>query len=70
MARAQRALRAALALIAALAVIMGWFVLRTGRDEPLPVYWAAPDFALVNQNGDTLRGRELALRSLPTGEAT
>lgn len=45
----------------ALAVIVGVaIVARAVRESELPVYWAAPAFALVNQDGDTLRSSDLA----------
>lgn len=44
---------------AALALLAGFMVWRATRPPPLPVYWAAPAFALVDQNGGTLRSANL-----------
>lgn len=49
------ALVAAVAMMAAAATV----VLRGGEPASLPVYWEAPGFALVDQNGDSLRAGEL-----------
>ena len=39
--------------------LFGWSVLGAGEREDFPVLWEAPDFALVDQTGDTLRSGEL-----------
>jgi cytochrome oxidase Cu insertion factor (SCO1/SenC/PrrC family) len=44
---------------AALALLAGFMVWRATRPPPLPVYWSAPAFALVDQNGDTLQSADL-----------
>ncbi len=44
---------------AALALLGGFVVWRATRPLPLPVYWRAPEFALVDQDGDTLRLADL-----------
>ena len=56
-ARAQAAVAGVTA--AALALFAGFAVWRATRPPPLPVYWPAPEFALVDQEGDTLRSAEL-----------
>lgn len=40
-------------------VLLAWSALGTGDRTELPVLWEAPDFALVDQTGDTLRSAEL-----------
>lgn len=46
-------------MLAAVVLVAGWLVIR-GRDgERLPIYWDAPDFALLDQTGDTLRAADL-----------
>ena len=40
---------------AALALFGGFVVWRATRPLPLPVYWPSPEFALVDQDGDTVR---------------
>lgn len=49
----------AVALSAAALAVFGVSVLGGGEGEELPVLWEAPDFALVDQTGDTLRSSEL-----------
>ncbi|MGH7537525.1 MAG: SCO family protein [Gemmatimonadales bacterium] len=44
---------------AALALLAGFAVWRATRPPPLPVYWPAPEFALIDQDGDTVRGTDL-----------
>jgi len=44
---------------AALALLGGFVVWRATRPLPLPVYWPAPEFALVDQDGDTVRRADL-----------
>ena len=44
---------------AALALLGGFVTWRATRPPALPVYWPAPEFALVNQDGDTLRRADL-----------
>jgi protein SCO1/2 len=44
---------------AALALLAGFLVWRATRPPPLPVYWPAPAFALIDQDGDTLRRADL-----------
>ena len=44
---------------ATLALLGGFVVWRATRRPPLPVYWPAPAFALVNQAGDTVRLADL-----------
>ncbi len=44
---------------AALALFAGFAVWRATRPAPLPVYWPAPAFALVNQAGDSVRLTDL-----------
>ena len=44
---------------AALALLGGFVAWRATRPLPLPVYWPAPAFALVDQDGDTLRSVDL-----------
>jgi cytochrome oxidase Cu insertion factor (SCO1/SenC/PrrC family) len=44
---------------AALALLAGFMVWRATRPPSLPVYWSAPAFALVDQNGDTLHSADL-----------
>ena len=49
-----------MALLGAVLVATGWLVL--GRDataEPLPVYWSAPPFALLDQEADSVRSADL-----------
>ena len=50
-------------LFALLAVIVGAafavVALFAAREDELPIYWAAPAFALVDQEGDTVRSAEL-----------
>lgn len=36
-----------------------WYLFADGGGSELPIYWHAPDFALVDQRGDTLRSAEL-----------
>lgn len=48
-----------IALVLAGAVIAMWNVVGASRRAKLPVYWPAPEFALVNQVGDTVRTRDL-----------
>lgn len=55
-ARAQAAVAGLTAAI--LALLGGFVVWRATRPAPLPVYWLAPEFALVDQDGDTLRTRD------------
>jgi len=56
-ARAQVAIAGLTA--AALALLAGFMVWRATRPPPLPAYWAAPAFALVDQNGGTLYSADL-----------
>jgi protein SCO1/2 len=44
---------------AGLALLAGFVAWRATRPPPLPVYWPAPEFALVDQGGDTLRSADL-----------
>ena len=44
---------------AALALLAGFMAWRATRPPPLPVYWPAPEFALIDQDGDTLRSADL-----------
>jgi len=45
----------------AVAVLVGGFVAFRALHPPeLPVYWDAPEFALVDQDGDTLRSSDLS----------
>ena len=45
----------------AVAIVGGGFIaLRAHHSPELPVYWHAPEFALVDQDGDTLRSSDLA----------
>ena len=43
----------------ALALLGGFVAWRATRRPPLPVYWSAPGFALVNQDGDSVRLADL-----------
>jgi protein SCO1/2 len=55
-----RAIAVAFAVVAVLAGLISW-MLRTGPDgADLPSYWDVPEFALVNQQGDTVRSGDLA----------
>lgn len=58
---ARRAATAAFALLAAAGLFVGTFLLvASGAEEEQPeTLWEAPDFALVDQHGDTLRAAEL-----------
>lgn len=56
-ARAQGAVAGLTA--AALAFLAGFGVWRATRPPPLPVYWPAPAFALVNQEGNSVRLADL-----------
>lgn len=39
---------------------MGWLVVGRGASsEPLPVYWSAPEFALLDQEADRVRSADL-----------
>jgi len=42
-----------------LALLAGFVVWRATRPPPLPVYWPAPEFALIDQDGDSLRRADL-----------
>lgn len=57
-----RRLRAPVTLFALLAVLVGAALAAIGpfapRGDELPIYWAAPAFALVDQEGDTVRSSE------------
>ena len=56
-ARAQVAIAGLTA--AALALLGGFVVWRATQPLPLPVYWPVPEFALIDQDGDTLRSADL-----------
>lgn len=57
-ARAQVAVAGLTAAV--LALLGGFVVWRATRPLPLPVYWLAPEFALVDQEGDTVRRADLS----------
>jgi len=44
---------------AALVLLSGYVVWRATRPPQLPVYWPAPELALIDQDGDTLRRADL-----------
>jgi len=46
----------------ALALLAGLVTWRATRPAPLPVYWPAPEFALIDQDGNTLRRADLQWR--------
>lgn len=49
-----------MALLGAVLVATGWLVLgRDATSEPLPVYWSAPQFALLDQEADSVRSADL-----------
>lgn len=45
--------------LAAAGLLGGWLLVRPGGGRDLPIYWRAPQFALVDQQGDTLRSERL-----------
>ncbi|MGH7702046.1 MAG: SCO family protein [Gemmatimonadales bacterium] len=51
---------AVLGLLSTAALVAGFLAFRAGKPPELPVYWHAPEFALVDQDGDTLRSSDLA----------
>lgn len=57
---AWRAAAAGLSALAVAGVLAGtWLLARPGGEVELPVYFEAPDFALLDQSGDTLRSSDL-----------
>lgn len=55
-----RPLAVTVTLLTTAALIGGFIAFGTNNPSELPVYWDAPAFALVDQNGDTLRTTDLA----------
>lgn len=45
--------------VLAFALLFAWAMRPGGDAEELPIFWRAPDFALVDQAGDTLRTSDL-----------
>lgn len=50
---------APVAIVAAGVAIAAWILVGASRRAELPVYWDAPEFALVDQLGDTVRTADL-----------
>lgn len=60
MTGARRAAAAGLTVLAVAGVAAGtWLLARPDRETAPPVYFDAPDFALLDQRGDTLRSSQL-----------